>query len=146
MGSALLAAGCGSEDDGDGGVTPVDGACTKDGSMCLTLHVPDDYAATPRQIIVGLYEDPALAGKGPPVEVPGILDAPTIGAGMPLEIEFDDMTADGSFAIYIALYNEGGGMYQPVPGVDYIWQTDDKLRIGGAPVNLGDIYLHLLED
>lgn len=137
----LAVAACGSEDDG--GMTPDTGPCTEPHSMCATLHVPDDYAATPVKVIVAMYEQ--LPPVGPPSDVAAIIEQVAIGPDLPYELELDGMMAEGDYFIYIALYNEGGGTFQPVVGVDNTWSSSGTHDMLG-PINLGDITLALHQE
>lgn len=143
LAAPLALAACGGEDDpmdGGGGGTE---ACTEAHSLCATLHVPDDYGATPVQVIVGFFNE--LPPVGPPADVAAIVEEPSIAAGLPHEVEIHGMTTEGKYFIYVALYNEGGGMFTPKAGVDYVWGSDAKHDAAG-PINLGDIALELYEE
>jgi len=133
--------GCGSDGGDD---QPADGPCTANKSMCMTLHVPDDYAATPVKIIAGFYD--SLPPSGPPAGVAKIVDNPAIAAGMPFEFEADEMMTSGDYFVYVVLYNEGGGNFVPVSGVDYVVQSASKVHVGGGPVNLGDMTVSLYQE
>jgi hypothetical protein len=37
-----------------------------------------------------------------------------------LVLAFEDVGLDGNYHVVVALYMEGGGVFQPVPGVDYM--------------------------
>ncbi len=136
VGLLSLAACGGTEPDGFG-----DGPCVDDGSMCATLHLPADFVGEPVKIIAGMYE--RVPPDGPPIDVAALMEMPAIEIGSPLEMEARDMQVSGSYFVYIALYVEGGGNFVPVPGVDYVWQSEQKFTFGGGPINLGDVEFEL---
>ena len=132
--AATAATGCAS----DGDDAPIgDGACTEPGSLCATLRVPADYTATPVKIIVGLYE--SLPPLGPPNGVAAVIEMPTISPTQPYALEARDVMPAGDWYLYIALYNQGGGQFQPVPGIDYVVQTSDKVPVGGGALNMPEM-------
>jgi hypothetical protein len=147
VGLAAALAACGGSDGGDGGGGPDAGAaddfCTEPGSVCAHLHAPADFTGTPRQIIAGLYE--SLPPQGPPLVVVTIDDDPAIGIDQVYDMVADEIDLDepGTYYIYIVLYVEGGGQFVPEPGIDYVVQTEAKVRVGDDPVNLSDMVFSL---
>lgn len=153
-GLGLLVTGCGEDTTRGGTAMDMDPAtmadsgtplrCTAANSLCADLSVPDDFAQTPSKIIVGLYE--SLPPQGPPLGILAIIeDGIELGAGMPHELTLDDVDQSGNYFVYVALYNEGGGTFQPVPGVDYIGTTASKVSFKGDALNLGAIELKVAE-
>ncbi len=133
---------CTGGDDGDDDVSA--GPCTDAKSMCMTLHVPDDFSGTPVKIIAGFYEE--LPPVGPPVGVAAIVEDPAIAPGAPFEFKAEDMMTSGTYFVYVVLYNEGGGNFVPVSGIDFTTQTPTKVRVGSGPVNLGDMTVALYQE
>ena len=57
----------------------------------------------------------------------------------------NDLDVQGEYFVYIAVYSEGGGPFVPVPGVDYVTQSERKVKFDGSPINLGTMTLRLEE-
>jgi hypothetical protein len=124
--SGAFAVGCGGS-----GVTGA--TCDVQKGFCAALTVPQGFNATPVKVIVGLYKMlPATGPSGPPDAVAMQAMNPAISAAMPMELKPADLTVSGDFYVYAALYNQGGGMFVPVKGVDYTAQTPGPVAIGGA--------------
>jgi hypothetical protein len=141
-------AACGDESINRAGHDGLDAAhsgpiCTAAKSLCVQLSVPDDYEGTPRQLIMGLFD--RLPPVGPPAGVLALIDSPRIGVGFPLDIKVEDIAQSGEYFIYAALYNQGGGMFVPEPGIDYTAQSPAKVSVGRDPVNLADMTLAVLD-
>jgi hypothetical protein len=107
----------------------------------LTLVVPATYAGTPRQLaVVGANSVPIA---GPPAAVFLIDDAPAPVAGQAMHLELDTSGASGDLYVVAVLYQEGGGQFQPEPGVDYVAQSAASFHFTGAPMELGSLDLAL---
>lgn len=148
VGLALALAACGGADDGETAADAgaVADRCTEDRSLCTTFHVPADFAGTPRQIIIGLYE--SLPPQGPPLVVVAIIETPAIGVDQPFEVTATDidMEQPEDYFLYAVLYVEGGGQFVPEPGIDYTAQTTSKQRMGAAAVNMPDMTFALAQE
>ena len=138
--SLFGAAACTADSGGDDDALTT-GPCTDAASICTKLHVPDDYAGTPTKVIVGLYD--ALPPAGPPNGIAAVIENPTIGVGMTMDIEATDVMPAGDWFLYVVLYDEGGGEYQPVANVDYVVQTEGKVHVGDEPLNMPDMTVSL---
>lgn len=146
----LVLVGCGSSDDSGGADAGAAARCTQSESLCTTLHVPDSFGETPRQILVGLFD--ALPPAGPPLVVATVIDEPAIAADHTFELTATELEeadpADllpGNYYVYVVLYVEGGGQFQPEPGIDYVAWTETKQHLGEEAVNLPDMMLGLAE-
>jgi hypothetical protein len=133
---ALTASAC----DDAGGAT---GPCMGEASLCATVHVPDDYNAEAVQLIAGLYA--AVPPEGPPDVVLKVEPTPMIAPGEPYELVVTDIIDRGEYYVYVALYNEGGGMFEPVAGIDYTAVSDMSMNVGEEGLELGDMQLELAE-
>ena len=141
----VFALACGDDD----GTSPPDGmggdagpAACGEGQVCATLTVPESFDGTPREVFVGLYS--SLPPAGPPEVFVGNVASPAIAAGMPMTMALDDGGASGDYHVFIALYVEGGGMFNPEPGIDYM-ATTAPVTFGAGPVELGEVALELAE-
>ena len=54
-----------------------------------------------------------------------------------------DVANQGDYFVYVALFMEGGGMFQPVVDIDYVGSTAAAVTVGGAGVDVGPIDLAL---
>ncbi len=124
--------------------------CSETSSLCVDLHVPDDFVGTPRQLIAGLFE--SLPPQGPPLVVISIVDQPVIAPGQHYELTATELSEEdpadylpGDYYVYVVLYNQGGGQFVPVAGIDYTVETTAKRRVGEAAVNLPDMMFGMAE-
>lgn len=107
----------------------------------LTLVVPATYTGTPRQLaVVGTNSVPIA---GPPAAVFLLDDAPAPVAGQAIHLELDTSSASGDLYVVAVLYQEGGGQFQPEPGIDYVAQSAASFHFAGAPMDLGSLDLAL---
>jgi hypothetical protein len=118
---------------GDSTGTGTGGACTAKDGFCATLEVPPSYAGKPVKVIVGLYKKLDAAGPAGPPDAVALQEMnPTISPTMPLVLEPGQLGVQGDYFVYAALYDEGGGTFQPVKGVDYTAQTATAITLGGG--------------
>ncbi len=108
-------------------------------SLVATLSVPDTFDAQPTQLIVTLAN--SLPVTGPPAAVLVLIvnaDADGNGRGDVDEIlsatrdfvlAHEDVGLSGEYHVVAALYVVGGGLFQPVPGVDYL-ASSEKIVFG----------------
>jgi hypothetical protein len=130
FGIALVLAGCGSNDMTGTGAGD---SCSAHAGFCATLTVPTGFTATPVKLIVGLYKQLGAGGPaGPPDAIAMQTMNPVISPATPLALDVSDVTVSGAYYVYAALYNPGGGMFQPVKGVDYTAQTTSPITLGGS--------------
>jgi hypothetical protein len=146
LGLMMALAGCGGSDDGgtgSGGSGAT--ACTAQKGFCGTLALPTTFNATPAKIIVGLYKQLGAAGpSGPPDAIAMQAVNPTISPTMPFAMTATELTVSGDYYVYAALYVQGGGMFQPVAGTDYVAQTAQTVSLGGATSpDIGTLQLSL---
>jgi hypothetical protein len=108
-------------------------------SLVTTISLPDDFDATIAKLVI------VLAGEIPLETVPaavlatienvdndedGELDVDQIlSPTQDLVLAFDDVGVTGDYHVVVGLYVEGGGDFQPVPGVDY--QAESELLTFG---------------
>jgi hypothetical protein len=116
-------------------------------SLITKISLPDDYAGTPTRLLVTLSA--SLPVAGPPAAVlveisngdsdgDGIGDVERIlNTSRDLTLAIEDVGLSGNYHVVVALYMEGGGIFQPVPGVDYMAASDNiPLGQGQAKVDL----------
>lgn len=99
-------------------------------SLVTTISLPENYSGTPTKLLVTLAS--SLPVLGPPAAVLAeISNADSDGDGIgdierildtskDLILAFEDVGLSGSYHVVVVLYMEGGGTFQPVPGVDYM--------------------------
>ena len=124
-----------------------------EGSLVVNLSVPDDFAGTPVKLLLTLAS--SLPVTGPPdavlVEISnadsdgdGIGDVERIlNASRDLILALEDAGLSGSYHVVAALYMEGGGAFQPVPGVDYL-AASGKVTLGAGQATVA-LDLQLVE-
>jgi hypothetical protein len=110
-----------------------------DESLVATISLPDAYSGTPTRLLVTLAS--SLPVLGPPAAVlvdisnadsdgDGVGDVERIlDASRDLTLAIGDVGLEGSYHVVVALYMEGGGTFQPVPGVDYM-AASGKMVLG----------------
>ena len=122
----------GSSSDAGGDI--VLGPCTEAGSVCATFKFPTATDAT--RIIVGFYtmELPPL---GPPDKLGVQYDMPKYTAAGEVQMKMLNISLDGDYYIYSALYMPGGGQFQPKKGIDYEAFTPAKVTLSkGVPTTV----------
>ena len=99
-------------------------------SLVTRISLPDGYTGTPTKLLVALAS--SLPVLGPPDAVlaeisnddsdgDGIGDVERIlSPSTDLTLAFEDVGVNGDYFVVVTLYMEGGGVFQPVPGVDYL--------------------------
>jgi protoheme ferro-lyase len=109
-------------------------------SLVTTIGLPDGFSATPTKLLITLAS--SLPVTGPPAAVLAeISNADSDGDGigdierilnseLDLTVALRDVGVSGAYHVVVALYVEGGGSFQPVPGVDYM--------AASAPLTLGE--------
>jgi hypothetical protein len=113
--------------------------CTTDETVCIGVNLPANYAGTADRFFVGLYA--ALPPAGPPEEMLPAVESPTVTAGKLNRFKFEDVTAEGDYFVYAVLYDEEGGEFQPLAGVDYIATSDSAITFDGGPTDVGTLDL-----
>jgi len=116
-------------------------------SLVATISLPDNFSGTPSKLLVTLAS--SLPVLGPPAAVlveisnadsdgDGIGDVERIlNSSRDLTLAIADVGLTGSYHVVVALYMEGGGTFQPVPGIDYLAASEKiDLGQGQATVNL----------
>lgn len=108
-------------------------------SLVAKISLPEGYSGTPTRLLVTLAS--SLPVLGPPAAVlveisngdsdgDGIGDVERIlNDSRDLTLAIEDVGLNGSYHVVVALYMEGGGTFQPVPGVDYL-AASGKLLLG----------------
>ena len=99
-------------------------------SLVTTISLPEGFSGTPVKLLVTLAS--SLPVAGPPAAVLAeISNADSDGDGIgdverildpakDLILAIEDVGVSGNYHVVVALYMEGGGTFQPVPGVDYM--------------------------
>ncbi len=124
---------------------PEDRTCETDGSLCLTLKVPESLSETPEKLVVALYR--SLPPLGPPdVFPPFSIDTPDLTPGGTFDVLMD-AGATGTYQVYAVFYMPGGGLasWQAAAGVDYIGTTE-PITLDGPGLTLTEpITMGLME-
>ncbi len=110
-------------------------------SLVVTASLPDGFNGNISRFMVTLAS--SLPVMGPPAAVladisnddsdgDGIPDVDNILSGdKDLTLAFKDAGLTGDYHVMVVLYMEGGGVFQPVPGVDYM-AASGKLTLGSG--------------
>jgi hypothetical protein len=117
--------------------------CDEEYSMCGHLSLPDSLAGQPRELLIALFS--SLPPQGPPDAVLMRVDTPSLGKGEFYPIRVQPVLESGEYYIYVSLYMEGGGEYQPMAGVDYVGATPAKLDFDGGLLKFDDIEMKMAE-
>lgn len=125
-----------------------------DTSVVATISVPDDLQGAKSSLVLALAS--SLPMTGPPAATlatiqngdsdgdgVGDLDA-ILGPGRDLVLAIGDVGLVGEYHMVAMLYMEGGGQYQPVPGIDYMTNSA-KLPFGQGQVEV-DLELELVPE
>ncbi len=114
-----------------------------DSALVATISLPADFEGTATRLLVTLARK--LPVTGIPVAIlanientdgdgDGESDVDQIlGPSHDLVLPLDDVGVVGEYYVVVALYVEGGGLFQPVPGVDYM-ASSDKVTLGQGMV------------
>ena len=112
-------------------------------SLVTTISLPDGFDATITRLVVVLTEEVPLETVPSAVlasidnvdsDEDGELDVDAILNGSEdLVLAFDDVGVAGDYHVVVGLYVEGGGDFQPVPGVDY-QAEGERLTFGEGKV------------
>jgi protoheme ferro-lyase len=123
-------------------------------SLVAAISLPEDYSGTPAKLLVTLASN--LPVTGPPAAVlveisnsdsdgDGIGDVERIlNSSRDLVLAIEDVGLSGSYHVVVALYMEGGGAFQPVPGIDYM-AASSKMQLGQGQARV-DLELELVAD
>ncbi|NDV61633.1 hypothetical protein G0Q06_04140 [Puniceicoccales bacterium CK1056] len=113
-------------------------------SLVVNISLPDGFSGNISQLMVTLAG--SLPVMGPPAAVlaqiqNGDVDGDGIGdvdnilnTSTDLTLAFEDVGLTGEYHVVVALFMEGGGVFAPVPGVDYMGSTQ-KLLFGQGEVD-----------
>ena len=119
-------------------------SCTDASVLCVSLLVPDSYEGSPRNLFVGLYE--SLPPAGPPTIFLMDEDAPEIIPGKAISLALqEDVPDSGEYYIYSVLYDQTGGEWMPVPGIDYVATSDEPYAFEGQGLDVGEVALKLYQ-
>lgn len=138
-GLGLALAGCGGGNGTASLGANLTGPCTAPHSMCATVQLPPSYAQKPSKLMVAGFD--RLPPAGPPSQIFATIDHPAISPTQPFQMEADNLQVNGSYYVYVVLYDQGGGQFLPAAGIDYVGATQQKVTFGDAPVNLGALTL-----
>ena len=146
---------CGEEDTGNtegssgeptvstGPEIPSEDTCDLEYSACGSLNIPASFDGTPRELLIALFS--SLPPQGPPNLILARIASPSLGANERYPIRVHPFLETGEYFVYVSLYMDGGGEFQPVPGVDYIGQTPTKINFDGVALDFGEIEMVLAE-
>jgi protoheme ferro-lyase len=116
-----------------------------DSSLVLTISLPEDFDSRISKLMITLADEIPVTGI--PVAIlatidnidkdgDGQLDVDQIlGPNRDLVLALEDVGVVGEYHVVAALYVEGGGQFQPVPGVDYL-ASSEKLSLGEGKVQV----------
>ncbi|MCA9675286.1 MAG: hypothetical protein KC464_09650, partial [Myxococcales bacterium] len=107
----------------------------------LTVHVPDDFAGTTRQLVVVYHPQPTLSGA--PTGSLYQANAPALTAGADVDLAVDPLGVTGTYYVTTVLYMVGGGQFVPASGIDYLATSTTSFEFDGGPMDLGAIDLAL---
>ena len=123
--------------------TPDASICENEFALCGSLAIPEDFAGSTVSLAVVLYD--SLEPSGPPSVTVTTIPTPEIQAGQSFPVRFEPVIATGQYYLWVFLYMEGGGEWQPVSGVDYVAHTDEMITFDGSPVDFSELSLTLAE-
>ena len=121
----------------------IDPICAEDYSLCGELIIPSDFTGTTRSLAIVLYE--TIPPQGPPDGIVAELDTPELSAGDSFPVQIQPAIFNGDYYVWVNLYMDGGGEWQPVNGVDYVGYTADPVVFDGTAISFNDISLSLAE-
>jgi hypothetical protein len=112
------------------------------------IMAPDWFDALPIRITSSFYTEEHMPPDGPPDGVGASYDSPDIALAPDPPYVLWTMQPpflDGQYYLVVTLFVEGGGDDVPVPGVDWVGESDTLLMIGPGTgtVEAGPIDLHL---
>ena len=113
-------------------------------SLVATISLSDSFSGNTRSFMLTLSE--TMPPAGPPIPLAiinnidkdgdGELDVDQIlSASKDLVLAIEDVGVTGDYHVVAGLYVEGGGQYEPLPGVDYMAATE-KLTLGAGQVSI----------
>jgi hypothetical protein len=114
-------------------------------SLVTTISLPAGFDGEISSLMVTLVDE--LPVTGPPdvtlatitngdADEDGIGDVDRIlHPGRDLVLAFDDVGVTGEYYVMAVLYMEGGGVFQPMPGVDYM-ATSGQVTLGQGQVTV----------
>jgi len=111
--------------------------CDEEYSMCGHLNLPNSLEGTPRELLIALFSK--LPPQGPPDAVLMRVGTPSLNAGERYPLRVHPVLESGQYFLYVSLYMEGGGQYQPMVGIDYIGTSAEKLNFSGGALKFEEI-------
>ena len=117
--------------------------CDQAYSFCGTLMMPDTFEGTTRSMSVALFS--SLPPAGPPDYALAEVETPVFDIGSPYPIEIGAVTALGEYHLFVAVYMEGGGEWQPASGIDYMYSSAETFSFDGSAIDFGEVELKLAE-
>ena len=112
-----------------------------DSGLVATISLPDNFSGNITKLLITLADEIPVTGM--PVAIlanidnvdkdgDGELDVDQIlNPSRDLVLALEDVGVTGEYYVVAALYMEGGGQFQPVPGVDYM-ASSGKLNLGSG--------------
>lgn len=124
---------------------PEDYDCSDASVFCVSLVVPEDYSGSPRNLFVGLYD--ALPPAGPPTIFLMDEDAPEIIPGDAISLALrDDVPETGEYFLFSVLYDQNGGEWMPLPGIDYVATSEEAYVFDGQGLDIGEVSFELYSE
>jgi protoheme ferro-lyase len=114
-------------------------------SLVATISLPDNFSGQITKLLVTLASEIPVTGM--PVAVLATIDnVDNDGDGQgdvdqilnsyrDLVLALEDVGVTGEYHVVASLYMEGGGQFQPVPGIDYM-ASSEKLTLGQGKVEV----------
>lgn len=149
--SAALAGGCGNASSiaagTDAGATTPDAAaptgtivkgasqpCTEAHSICVNAKFPASMTTQASKLQIDLYV--IVPPMDPPDGVPLSISTPEIQPGETVQLRMTDLGLTGNYHLLGLVFMPGGGVFMPVPAVDYTGDSSRAYAFTGAALNL----------
>jgi protoheme ferro-lyase len=114
-------------------------------SLVATVSLPDTFDSTITKLMFTLATELPVTGAPAAIlatidnvdaDGDGLLDVDQIlGVGRDFVFTMEDVGVSSSYHVIATLYVEGGGQFQPVPGVDYM-ASSDAMALGAGQVRI----------
>ena len=113
--------------------------------LVATISLPDNFSGQMTKLLVTLANSVPVTGM--PVAILATIDNmdkdgdgvgdldQILSPSRDLVLALPDVGVTGDYHVVVALYMQGGGQFQPVPGTDYM-ANSQKIRLGQGKVSL----------
>lgn len=117
--------------------------CDEDYSVCGSIMMPDTFEGNTVSMSIALFA--SLPPAGPPDYSLAQVETPEFTPGEAYPVEIGAVTALGEYFLFVAVYMEGGGEWQPASGIDYMYSSEESFSFMGGSVDFGEVNLMLAE-